>query len=396
MKTIITSVFSAVMTMFIFVGCNKGTIVSNESNTTDVNVQFKLNINSGTNRTRSAAALSEIDAAKFVIVAYKQTENGAYSFEKATDSSSNTFDKDNETLSNENFNLPVGTYRFLAIYNVGGNTTFSYNQGSEKNWSDILSSAQIFRNDQNLDVNEIFAFESVKDENLSNQGGKVNISMELNRVNSRIDVIVKKIYKGEGGDVEVGYKPGHDVLGGAANIASVKTITDVTTTNWTFSSVATTSPSVYGFTDTEKQHIIVGTSNKITPSITADNINVIDEQMIKCGTCYYQGAYVLPFIGNSISDGGTATSTELSTVTLVFTNGQNQERTIIVPDVPAKENHISLITVKLITLKKPETIDPEKGGDGGDDEENIFNPNVQYTITISEEWAEVDNTDVEI
>lgn len=384
------------MTMFIFVGCNKGTIVSNESNTTDVNVQFKLNINSGTNRTRSAAALSEIDAAKFVIVAYKQTENGAYSFEKATDSSSNTFDKDNETLSNENFNLPVGTYRFLAIYNVGGNTTFSYNQGSEKNWSDILSSARIFRNDQNLDVNEIFAFESVKDENLSNQGGKVNISMELNRVNSRIDVIVKKIYKGEGGDVEVGYKPGHDVLGGADNIASVKTITDVTTTNWTFSSVATTSPSVYGFTDTEKQHIIVGTSNKITPSITADNINVIDEQKIKCGTCYYQGAYVLPFIGNSISDGGTATSTESSTVTLVFTNGQNQERTIIVPAVPAKENHISLITVKLITLKKPETIDPEKGGDGGDDEENIFNPNVQYTITISEEWAEVDNTDVEI
>lgn len=396
MKTIITSVFSAVMTMFIFVGCNKGTIVSNESNTTDVNVQFKLNINSGTNRTRSAAGLSEIDAAKFVIVAYKQTENGAYSFEKATDSRSNTFDKDNETLSNENFKLPVGTYRFLAIYNVGGNTTFSYNQGSEKNWSDILSSAQIFRNDQNLDVNEIFAFESVKDENLSNQGGKVNISMELNRVNSRIDVIVKKIYKGEGGDVEVGYKSGHDVLGGADNIASVKTITDVTTTNWTFSSVATTSSSVYGFTDTEKQHIIVGTSNKITPSITADNINVIDEQMIKCGTCYYQGAYVLPFIGNSISDGGTATSTESSTVTLVFTNGQNQERTIIVPDVPAKENHISLITVKLITLKKPETIDPEKGGDGGDDEENIFNPNVQYTITISEEWAEVDNTDVEI
>lgn len=364
-----------------------------------MNVQFKLNINSGTNRTRSAAGLSKIDATKFVIVAYKQTENGTYSFEKATDSSSNTFDKDNETLSNEKFNLPVGTYRFLAIYNVGGNTTFSYNQGSEKNWSDILSSAQIFRNDQNqnLDVNEIFAFESVKDENLSNQGGKVNISMELNRVNSRIDVIVKKIYKGEGGDVEVGYKSGHDVLGGADNIASVKTITDVTTTNWTFSSVATTSSSVfYGFTDTEKQHIIVGTSNKITPSITADNINVIDEQMIKCGTCYYQGAYVLPFIGNSISDGGTATSAELSTVTLVFTNGQNQERTIIVPDVPAKENHISLITVKLITLKKPETIDPEKGGDGGDDEENIFNPNVQYTITISEEWAEVDNTDVEI
>lgn len=393
MKTIITSVFSAVMTMFIFVGCNKGTIVSNESNTTDVNVQFKLNINSGTNRTRSAAGLSKIDATKFVIVAYKQTENGAYSFEKATDSSSNTFDKDNKTLSNEKFNLPVGTYRFLAIYNVGGNTTFSYNQGSEKNWSDILSSARIFRNDQNLDVNEIFAFESVKDENLSNQGGKVNISMELNRVNSRIDVIVKKIYKGEGGDVEVGYKPGHDVLGGAANIASVKTITDVTTTNWTFSSVATTSPSVYGFTDTEKQHIIVGTSNKITPSITADNINVIDEQMIKCGTCYYQGAYVLPFIGNSISDGGTA---ESSTVTLVFTNGQNQERTIIVPDVPAKENHISLITVKLITLKKPGTIDPDKGGDGGDDEENIFNPNVQYTITISEEWAGVDDTDVEI
>ena len=397
MKTIITSVFSAVMTMLIFVGCNKGTIVSNESNTTDVNVQFKLNINSGTNRTRSAADLSEIDAAKFVIVAYKQTENGTYSFEKATDSSSNTFDKDNETLSNENFNLPVGTYRFLAIYNVGGNTTFSYNQGSEKNWSDILSSAQIFRNDQNLDVNEIFAFESVKDENLSSQGGKVNISMELNRVNSRIDVIVKKIYKGEDGEVEVGYKPGHDVLGGADNIASVKTATDVTTTNWTLGSVATTSSSVlYGFTDTEKQHIIVGTSNKITPSITADNINVIDEQMIKCGTCYYQGAYVLPFIGNSISDGGTVTSTELSTVTLVFTNGQNQERTIIVPDVPAKENHISLITVKLITLKKPGTIDPEEGGDDGDDGENIFNPNVQYTITISEEWAGVDNTDVEI
>lgn len=396
MKTIITSVFSAVMTMFIFVGCNKGTIVSNESNTTDVNVQFKLNINSGTNRTRSAADLSEIDAAKFVIVAYKQTENGAYSFEKATDSSSNTFDKDNETLSNENFNLPVGTYRFLAIYNVGGNTTFSYNQGSEKNWSDILSSAQIFRNDQNLDVNEIFAFESVKDENLSNQGGKVNISMELNRVNSRIDVIVKKIYKGEGGDVEVGYEPGHDVLGGADNIASVKTATDVTTTNWTFSSVATTSSSVlYGFTDTEKQHIIVGTSNKITPSITADNINVIDEQMIKCGTCYYQGAYVLPFVGNSTSD-GVSTSAESSNVTLVFTNKQNQERTIIVPDVPAQENHISLITVKLITLKEPDTTDPDKGGDGGDDNENIFNPNVQYTITISEEWAGVDNTDVEI
>lgn len=52
--------------------------------------------------------------------------------------------------------------------------------------------------------------------------------------------------------------------------------------------------------------------------------------------------------------------------------------------------------MKLITLKKPGTIDPEEGGDDGDDGENIFNPNVQYTITISEEWAGVDNTDVEI
>lgn len=398
MKIFTTSVFSAMMTVFIFAGCNNETLVSNESNATDVNVQFKLNINSGTNQTRSTADLSAIEANKFVIVAYKQTENGTYSFEKATDSSSNTYDKDNGTLSNKDFNLSVGTYRFLAIYNAGGNTTFSYNQESEQTWDEILSSAQIARNDQNLDVNEIFAFESETDENLSNQGGKVNIPMTLDRVNSRIDVIVKKIYKDENEeDVEVGYEPGNDVLGGAVSIESVRTIADVTTTNWTFGGVATisSSPSTYSFTDTDNSHIIVGTSDKITPSITADKINVIDGAMIKRGTCYYQGAYVLPFIGNSTSD-GASTSAESSNVTLVFTNKQNQERTIIVPDVPAQENHISLITVKLITLKKPDTTDPDKGGDGGDDNENIFNPNVQYTITISEEWAGVDNTDVEI
>lgn len=394
MKLFTTSVFSAMMTMFILAGCNNETLISNESNATDVNVQFKLNINSGTNRTRNAADLSEIVAANFVIVAYKQAENGTYSFEKATESSSNAYN--NGILSNKDFNLSVGTYRFLAIYNVGGNTAFSYNQESGQTWDEILSSAQIARNnDESLDVNEIFAFESVKDENLSNQGGKVNISMELNRVNSRIDLIVKKIYKNGNEEVEVGYGNGSDVLGGATNIESVKTTANVTTTNWTFSGVATTSFSPYSFTDTDNSHIIVGTSDYITPSITTGNINSIDKAMIKCGTCYYQGAYVLPFIVNPTSD-GASTSTESSTVTLVFTNNQKQERTITVSDVPAQENYISLITVKLITLKEPTTIDPDKGGNGGDDEENIFNPNVQYTITISKEWAGVDNTDVEI
>lgn len=314
---------------------------------------------------------------------HTKNETGNFTFEKATASNDNKYT--DGTLSNKDFNLSIGSYKFLAVYNVGGNTNFDYfdEKTTAKSWEEILGDAKISRtgeNSENLDVNEIFAFSSEKESNLSDAEGKVSVSIELDRVNSRIDVLVKKIKKGENNDeTEIGYE-NSDVLGGAEYIRSITTTTKATNV-WDFYSSATISGSEYKFVD-GNNNIIVGTNNNegfSTPEINAGFINTkLSPENIKKGTCYYKGAYVLPFSSKDIKHN----------VDLTFLGGTDEKiRNIKVENVPAQKNHISLITVKLIT---------EKDEDDSDDKENIFNPNVQFTVTIDNLWAGVDNTDVEI
>lgn len=395
MKKFSTSVFYATVAMAIFAGCSNETPVKGNESVNDVNIQFDFDINSGVKASRVAANLDDqsLDASKFIIVAYALGEDGKYVFQEATDPDFNSLDVSGsgKVLTNKEFNIPVGSYKFLALYNVGDNTNFTYynNKDVSTEWDNILAEAKISRtlDDTNLDVNEIFAFDSENPVNLSDEKGKVNIPITLDRVNSRIDVIVKKIYKDTTGtdveEIEVGYKDG-DVLGGAENISMVTTQTEATKV-WGLDKTADISTDKFTFNDSRTDQIIVGNKDGETGDITNKLVNnTLAQEDINKGTCYYKGAYVLPF--------GTTNETKRD-VTISFKRTVNDEeniRNIDAKDVTAQENYISLITVKLITLKEPD------GNGDGDDKEDIFNPNVQYTVTINNVWTGVNNTDVEI
>lgn len=395
MRKLSTPVFYATMAMAIFAGCSNETLDKGVESVNDVNIQFEFDINSGVKTSRVAANIDDesIDASKFVIVAYALGEDGKYVFQEATNPELNslTTGSDGKVLTNEEFNIPVGSYKFLAVYNVDGNTDFTYYSDKEvaTEWENILADAKISRTqgDNNLDVNEIFAFDSENPVNLSEEKSKVNIPIVMDRVNSRIDVIVKKIYKddtdGDVKEVEVGYKDG-DVLGGVQNINMVTTQTEATKV-WGLGKSAEISTEKYYYNDAGTGNIMVGTKDGETGNIDDMLVNNgLTQEDVNKGTCYYKGAYVLPF--------GTTNETKRD-VTIAFKRTVDDEesiRNIDVKGVAAQENYISLITVKLITLKEPD------GGGDGDDKEDIFNPNVQYTVTIDNVWAGVNNTDVEI
>lgn len=396
---------SVVLALSVLTGCNNESLVNLNDSKDGVEVSFNISVNAGKKQTRAAADLTDIDKEKFVVVAYALGSDGNYTYEAVTESESNSIQTiesgDGFELSNKDFLLPIGSYRFLVLYNVGGNTEFTYYKDeAAKSWNDILGQAKISRTDADtqLDVNEIFAYSSGEDVNLSDQTGKINVEVELDRINSRIDVLVKKIYKKTDTvngqltevDVEVGYKDGNDVLDGASNIQSVTTEVDKYVNSWSLSKVSTYSSGDIKFDD-NNANITVGTSDDPTGDINAGLVNNDDiASLIKKGSCYYKGAYILPFVGSD----ATNVSGDITKLSITFKQNDavgGKTRTINVENVKAQENYISLITVKLITTK-----DPGEGGNDGDDGENIFNPSVEYTITIDKLWGGVHDTPVEI
>ena len=393
---------SVVLALSVLTGCNNESLVNLNDSKDGVEVSFNISVNAGKKQSRAAADLTNIESEKFVVVAYASASDGNYTFKAVTESESNviqtTESGDGFELSNKDFLLPIGSYRFLVLYNVGGNTEFTYyTEEAAKPWNDILGQAKISRTttDAQLDVNEIFAYSSVEDVNLSEQTGKINVEVELDRINSRIDVLVKKIYKykdddGKDQETEVGYGGGTDVLGGASNIQSVTTEVNKYVNSWSLSKVSTNSTADIKFDDSNNANITVGTSDDPTGDINADFVNNDDiASLIKKGSCYYKGAYILPFVGSGVTD----VPSDITNLSITFKQKDDaggMTRTINVEDVKAQENYISLITVRLITTKEP-----DDGGDG-DDGENIFNPSVEYTITIDKLWGGVHDTPVEI
>lgn len=392
---------SVVLALSVLTGCNNESLVNLNDSKDGVEVSFNISVNAGKKQSRAAANLTSIESKKFVVVAYASASEGNYTFKAVTESESNviqtTESGEGFELSNKDFLLPIGSYRFLVLYNVGGNTEFTYyTEEAAKPWNDILGQAEISRTtaDAQLDVNEIFAYSSVEDVNLSEQTGKINVEVELDRINSRIDVLVKKIYKykdddGKEYETEVGYSEGTDVLGGASNIQSVTTEVDKYVKSWSLSKVSTDLTADIKFDDSNNGNITVGISGDPTGDINADFVNNDDiASLIKKGSCYYKGAYILPFVGSGVAD----VPSDIPNLSITFKQKDDvggKTRTINVQNVKAQENYISLITVKLITTKDP-------GDGGGDDGENIFNPSVEYTITIDKLWGGVHDTPVEI
>lgn len=393
---------SVVLALSVLTGCNNESLVNLNDSKDGVEVSFNISVNTGKKQSRAAANLTSIESKKIVVVAYASASEGNYTFKAVTESESNviqtTESGEGFELSNKDFLLPIGSYRFLVLYNVGDNTEFDYYKDeAAKSWDEILGQAKISRTttDAQLDVNEIFAYSSVEDVNLSEQTGKINVEVELDRINSRIDVLVKKIYKykdddGKEHETEVGYSVGTDVLGGASNIQSVTTEVDKYVNSWSLSKVSTYSTADIEFDDSNNGNITVGISDDPTGDIDADFVNNDDiASLIKKGSCYYKGAYILPFVGSGVAN----VPSDIPNLSITFKQkavAGGKTRTINVQNVKAQENYISLITVKLITTK-----DPGDGGDG-DDGENIFNPSVEYTITIDKLWGGVHDTPVEI
>ena len=393
---------SVVLALSVLTGCNNESLVNLNDSKDGVEVSFNISVNAGKKQSRAAANLTSIESKKIVVVAYASASEGNYTFKAVTESESNviqtTESGEGFELSNKDFLLPIGSYRFLVLYNVGDNTEFDYYKDeAAKSWDEILGQAKISRTttDAQLDVNEIFAYSSVEDVNLSEQTGKINVEVELDRINSRIDVLVKKIYKykdddGKEHETEVGYSVGTDVLGGASNIQSVTTEVDKYVNSWSLSKVSTYSTADIEFDDSNNGNITVGISDDPTGDIDADFVNNDDiASLIKKGSCYYKGAYILPFVGSGVAN----VPSDIPNLSITFKQkavAGGKTRTINVQNVKAQENYISLITVKLITTK-----DPGDGGDG-DDGENIFNPSVEYTITIDKLWGGVHDTPVEI
>lgn len=386
---------------FLMAGCSKeeeNLIIPEENG---VDIEFLVDVNMLGSQTRANS--QDLMAEKFVIVAYAK-EGELYKFYKALKPELNELSmvEDEYVLSNKDFNLEVGAYRFLALYfntDIEDVVTFEYygesaDENELKEWNSVLASGKIVRNvnNQDLNVGEIFAFSSDVDVNLSAEKGKVQVPIELNRVNSRIDLLVKKVYRNDDGtEEEVGYSTS-DVLGGATDINSIETKVATCVSGWGFDKQSVVDiDKEYSFLDNDNSSIIVGVSENPTVDLVngVENdkhiINSVSSDKLMKGSCYYKGAYILPFVATDAS-----VSSSGMDVTVLFKQATTDlDRNIFVQNVKARENCVSLITMKLITKKDPDV-------DGGDDEENIFNPNVQFSVTINTVWAGVDNTDIDI
>ena len=365
----------------------------------EVAVTFAANL---VNNPTSRAALDQSgDKSKnLTILAYRKSGSN-YVFAK---SASTTTKATGSQFSPESltFKLDIGTYRFLAFYNLSETLQLAYTQDTaEKTWDEVLEAVKITNTDQtNLDINEIFAGGS-RDSNEENNGemriaedidlpesqseNTVNVTLNLSRVNSRIDMRFLKFSptSAEGGsDTEQAYTSDDmNIFGAAGNLVSISTTTRPAS-SWTWgTATAGAFSSDLTFTTSQLGNVTLGTGSATDfPDQEGDQalMDAVPADRIAKGAAYYKGAYILPFAA------ADATSSLNLTVKLTGKGDDGsddasgslaQERILTVSGVKAEENKVTVVTFKY-----------RASSDSPNDKENVFTPSIKYTVTIQTQW----------
>lgn len=295
------------------------------------------------------------------VLAFKGDGKGNFVFQNSTeimsDNSVITQTEDGKWVwKNENFFLPIGEYRLMVVYTENPDALkLDYPKDSNSyTWDELTELVNIrVQREAQLNAGEVFANDP--DNEVFVNGMQGNIGVKLERVSTRLDFKFIKI------DAETGEEQDYttnNIFGGS--LSSVLLEANV--------------PSFWGwYSDVQDNRFMSWTDLNVDGS---ENSNVtIDDK----GFAYYQGAYILPFADENIKIDNLE-------IELTSQNYNGKKVRYRIEDVPARKNHISLVTVRLIA-------EGEK-----DDEENIFTEETDLStdvdVSIMDRWPEY-NDDAE-
>lgn len=383
------------------------TLSCSEKTTTEIPETELKNISCSTQlvthssaQTRGAAptTLNEND---FVLYAFKKNGEGNFSYEEAKHGTSVI----DGGVWKYNAAFPVGTYKFIAFYNLDEKNQAALNTTitgiSNQTWENILKSIVITHfpsaTDQyHEDMNEIFCGKTTDEIDISSGIGgddnEIKIKLTLERIVSRIDIKFIKVAS-DNDHIEVPYATSN-IFGGTGT-------TSLTSLIFTSSNV----PLKYNLNG-ENPDYVTGVQCQVTyaaPSFqygeaNADAVKALDYQPfpknadainnnmetnikkgIAKGGAYFMGSYLLPFPSSS--------QTLNANIQL---NKANQERTIKVPGFTVTSNYVSIITVRLKS-----STDAGDNNNGNDDE-HLFNPKSTFIVEIEKTYDSIHNTNVDV
>lgn len=295
------------------------------------------------------------------VLAFKGDGKGNFVFQNSTEiMSDNSVITQNEegkwVWKNEKFFLPIGEYRLMVVYSENpAALKLDYPKDANSyTWDELTELVNIrVQKDAKLNVGEVFANDP--DNEVFVNGMQGNIGVRLERVSTRLDFRFIKI------DAETGEEQDYttnNIFGGT--LASVQLEANV--------------PSFWGwYSDVQDNRFMSWTDLNVDGS---ENSNVsIDDK----GFAYYEGAYILPFADENVK-------LDNLEIELTSQNYNGKKVKYRIEDVPARKNHISLVTVRLLA-------EGEK-----DDNENIFteetNLNTDVDVSVMDRWPEY-NEDAE-
>lgn len=351
-------------------------------------------------QTRGSAPTS-LDEDHFVLYAFKKNEEGNFSYEEAKHPATAI----NGETWKYNAAFPVGTYKFIAFYNLDESNRTNLNEIIENikniSWETVLKSIVITHSPSTssqyqTDMNEIFCG-NTKEINISSGVGgddnEIKIELTLARIVSRIDIKFIKVASDDP-TIEVPYKTGN-IFGSTEANPLTSLIFKPTNiplkynlygenpdyTAGTPCEVTYNTPTFrYGESGADA---VKSTEYQPFPK-DADAINQNMETNIKNGIAnggaYFMGSYLLPY-SPSVSQTLNAN---------IQLNKANQERTIKVPSFTVTKNYVSVITIKLNS-----STEAENNGEGNDDE-HLFNPKSTFIVEIEKTYDGIHQTDVDV
>lgn len=386
-----------------FLGCNDSEILNNVE-TLNQRIRFVTQLKDvSVSYTRSQADFDPDSqapyVAKFVFYAFRETMNGGYVLEKIIKDTSNEdallSDDNIWSTDDESSLLPVGKYKFISLYNLG---TSGQNSGLVEEIPigtqlDVAKATLFRHTDNRNDMNEVFC--GIKEDPTSiGADNQAVVSVELTRIVSRIDV--KFIKLSSDGSVEIPYGSNNTIFGEtASSISNLKGLSMAL--NGLPSAVSLDGTSngsdrldcTYQGLLSEK--LVFGKSS-LASTYPGNDANFdapslfISERIIN-GGAYLKGAYVLPF---------TLSNDKMNSIVLTLEPANQSKyasRTITINTAAAlslQSNYVTLITVKLLSTTDP--LHPENG----DDNEHLFNPKTQLTVSIDTQWGGCIDVPVEV
>lgn len=353
-----------------------------------------------------AAASDLVSGGKFTFYAFKKGQDGNYAFEKKLHDEAAVYSDTEKHWRSNKALLPVGTYRFLSFYNLLGEVESlpgeeTMKEWGSRSWNAVLDGIVIEHLSDTKDVDEFFCSASDEDIQIAGANGNsivVGLGV-LKRVVSRIDVKFVKVAKNDPVqnpdlNYEVCYDNDSTIFGAKGDLKTIQLRIDGLSKKYSLgvepSSNVWGKMTEFSFLDPIAGGLVVF-GEKISagiggyPNPDGSDVNKVTEMKAKIsrGGAYFRGAYVLPFM---------STNKFLEKLQIDLSGKDNAERLIVVTGgattLQVRKNYVTLVTVKLMSNTE--------AGDLGDNKEHLFNPKLKFTVSVSDLYDGVDNSDVPV